>query len=24
MILFLLILTIGFYYEWKNGALDWD
>jgi len=24
MLLFLFILTIGFYYEWKKGALDWD
>jgi NADH-quinone oxidoreductase subunit A len=24
MILFLLILTIGFIYEWKKGALEWD
>ena len=24
MILFLTILTIGFIYEWKKGALDWD
>jgi NADH-quinone oxidoreductase subunit A len=24
MLLFLFILTIGFYYEWKTGALDWD
>ena len=24
MMLFLLILTIGFIYEWKKGALDWD
>ena len=24
MIIFLLILTIGFIYEWKKGALDWD
>ena len=24
MIVFLLILTIGFIYEWKKGALDWD
>ena len=24
MIFFLLILTIGFIYEWKKGALDWD
>lgn len=23
MMLFLLILTIGFIYEWKKGALDW-
>lgn len=23
MILFLLILTIGFIYEWLRGALDW-
>ena len=23
MILFLLVLTIGFVYEWKKGALDW-
>src|SRR2546430_59190 len=23
MILFLYILTIGFVYEWKRGALDW-
>lgn len=23
MILFLLILTIGFIYEWKKGALEW-
>lgn len=23
MIVFLLILTIGFVYEWKQGALDW-
>jgi NADH-quinone oxidoreductase subunit A len=21
---FLLILTIGFFYEWVSGALDWD
>ena len=21
---FLLILTIGFIYEWKKGALEWD
>jgi NADH-quinone oxidoreductase subunit A len=24
MLLFLLILTVGFFYEWKKGALDWD
>ena len=24
MIIFLSILTIGFIYEWKIGALDWD
>lgn len=24
MILFLLILTIGFIYEWKKGALEWE
>ena len=24
MMIFLLILTIGFIYEWKMGALDWD
>ena len=23
MIYFLIILTIGFIYEWKRGALDW-
>jgi len=23
MIVFLLILTLGFVYEWKKGALDW-
>jgi len=23
MIIFLLILTVGFIYEWKKGALDW-
>nr|QQO99817.1 NADH dehydrogenase subunit 3 [Selaginella nipponica] len=23
MIVFLLILTIGFFYEWRKGALDW-
>jgi NADH-quinone oxidoreductase subunit A len=24
MILFLGVLTIGFVYEWKKGALEWD
>ena len=24
MMLFLFILTVGFVYEWKKGALDWD
>jgi NADH-quinone oxidoreductase subunit A len=24
MMLFLLILTVGFVYEWKKGALDWE
>ena len=24
MMIFLSILTIGFVYEWKKGALDWD
>jgi len=24
MILFLFLLTIGFFYEWFNGALDWE
>ncbi|HEY0594791.1 NADH-quinone oxidoreductase subunit A, partial [Sphingopyxis sp.] len=24
MMVFLGILTIGFIYEWKKGALDWD
>ena len=24
MMMFLFILTIGFIYEWKIGALDWD
>jgi NADH:ubiquinone oxidoreductase subunit 3 (subunit A) len=23
MFFFLIILTIGFIYEWKAGALDW-
>ena len=22
--IFLLILTVGFVYEWKKGALDWE
>lgn len=24
MLVFLLILTLGFIYEWTKGALDWD
>lgn len=24
MFLFLLILTVGFIYEWKKGALEWE
>ena len=24
MVLFLIILTIGFIYEWKKGALEWE
>ena len=24
MMLFLLILVVGFIYEWKRGALDWE
>uniref|UniRef100_UPI0030FEFB59 NADH dehydrogenase subunit 3 n=1 Tax=Cyathodium cavernarum TaxID=351593 RepID=UPI0030FEFB59 len=24
MMVFLFILTIGFVYEWKKGALDWE
>jgi NADH-quinone oxidoreductase subunit A len=24
MMIFLSVLTIGFIYEWKKGALDWD
>ncbi len=24
MMLFLAILTVGFIYEWKKGALEWD
>jgi NADH-quinone oxidoreductase subunit A len=24
MILFLLVLTVGFIYEWNKGALEWD
>jgi NADH-quinone oxidoreductase subunit A len=23
MILFLLLLSLGFYYEWNTGAMDW-
>jgi NADH-quinone oxidoreductase subunit A len=24
MLIFLAILTVGFFYEWKKGALDWE
>ena len=24
MMIFLFVLTLGFIYEWKKGALDWD
>jgi NADH-quinone oxidoreductase subunit A len=24
MYFFLIVLTLGFYYEWKKGALDWS
>tara|TARA_B100001996_G_scaffold248918_1_gene192919 strand:+ start:85 stop:453 length:369 start_codon:yes stop_codon:yes gene_type:complete len=24
MMLFIFVLTVGFIYEWKKGALDWD
>ncbi len=24
MFLFLIILVIGFYYEWRKGAMEWD
>jgi NADH-quinone oxidoreductase subunit A len=24
MMLFLILLTIGFIYEWKKGALEWE
>ena len=24
MMLFLCILTVGFFYEWRKGALDWE
>ena len=24
MMIFLIILTIGFVYEWRKGALDWS
>jgi NADH-quinone oxidoreductase subunit A len=24
MMAFLAVLTIGFIYEWKKGALEWD
>lgn len=24
MLFFLFVLTVGFFFEWKKGALDWD
>jgi NADH-quinone oxidoreductase subunit A len=24
MMIFLVVLTIGFAYEWKKGALEWE
>jgi len=24
MVIFLGVLTVGFIYEWKKGALDWE
>jgi len=24
MMIFLTVLTIGFIYEWKKGALEWE
>ena len=24
MLFFLFLLTVGFFFEWKKGALDWD
>ena len=24
MVVFLVVLTVGFIYEWKKGALEWD
>jgi NADH:ubiquinone oxidoreductase subunit 3 (subunit A) len=24
MIIFIYLLFIGFFYEWKKGALDWE
>ncbi len=24
MVVFLAVLTVGFAYEWKKGALEWD
>jgi NADH:ubiquinone oxidoreductase subunit 3 (subunit A) len=24
MMIFLAVLTIGFVYEWKKGALEWE
>ncbi|HAI32522.1 MAG TPA: NADH-quinone oxidoreductase subunit A, partial [Thalassospira sp.] len=24
MVIFLAVLTVGFIYEWKKGALEWE
>jgi NADH-quinone oxidoreductase subunit A len=24
MMIFLIVLTVGFIYEWRKGALEWD
>jgi len=24
MVIFLIVLTVGFLYEWRKGALDWE
>jgi NADH-quinone oxidoreductase subunit A len=24
MVVFLAVLTVGFVYEWKKGALEWE